>query len=436
MKFPRQFRTLAPRLLLLLAGTALALPALGAEMGVGCGAPGQGGWIRMSITIARPTLPDGTQVAGDETIEMQITAPRLDRLEDKAEIFRLSLPPEFEGKIKLSGEGTEVWATGLNGWRVASMSIFGDETNEPDANLSYVTPTDELALCSLSGVASGLNATGAPGRFALNAGGHAVMVPTAPGMPAQIVEQQVFSQLMAQGAVVRFASLADLGLLGAVPTDGSVLVIEGLDATGLAQQLSDTGLSVDVAGLASPPLPPADPRRHDSRHRARRQLRGLRYRQPAAPARRLLLSRLGPLLRHRVLCRGTHRSDAPGRRLDNDPAARRLHGSGRAARHRGGDPDRDPRPAPGLLPADHGDLQRRHAAGALEHPRRPIREPALGGHARGDEDPSQRRHLQFDLPRAAALHLHARERPAAGGAGRRPAAAGLHGDRWALGPCR
>jgi len=260
MKLPRRFRSLTASVFLLLAWAAFALPARAdGEMGVGCGPPAKGGWVKLAITIARPTLPDGTQVTETAIIELQITGPPDWTAELKAELFRTGLPSEFEGKIELSGEGREVWATGKKGWRVSSMSIFGDETNEPDATLSAVTPTDELGFCSLSGMASGLSASGAPGRFALNAGGHAVMVPTAPGMPAQVVEQQVFMQLLAQGATVRFATAADLALLGAVPHDGTALVIEGLDAAGLAQSLSDTGLTVDLAGLASPVLPAADP---------------------------------------------------------------------------------------------------------------------------------------------------------------------------------
>ena len=252
MEFPLRRGMLSLRLLLVIALAAFAVPALGGEMGITCGQPAKTGWVRMYIKVTRPSGYTETAI-----IEMELSG--FWTAEMKALFFRLSVPPGFEDKFEFSGEGTEVTATGKNGWRVSGMGIDNDETNEPDAMLSYVTPSNDLALCSLSGVASGLTATGAPGSFALTVAGHNVLVPTGPGMPAQIIEQQVFSQLMGQGAAVRLATAEDLALVSGVPNDGLVLAIEGLDASGLSEQLQDTGLIVDIAGVVNPLMPPADP---------------------------------------------------------------------------------------------------------------------------------------------------------------------------------
>lgn len=233
---------------------ACALPSRAEEMGVTCGPPAKGGWINLWIKISRPTGLTETI-----NIELQITGPPVWTAELKAEFFRISLPDEFANKVVLSGEGRDVKATGLNGWRVSGMGIDNDETNEPDTILSAVTPTDELALCSLSGVASGQTAIGTPGSFALQIAGHSALVPTAPGLPAQLIEQQVMSQLQAQGVPAHFATPQEIALLAGVPQDGVLLAIPGPDAAGLAQDLRDSGLVLDLAGLVSPPLPEPDP---------------------------------------------------------------------------------------------------------------------------------------------------------------------------------
>ncbi len=137
-----------------------------------------------------------------------------------------------------------------NGWRVEGVTVTQDDSWEPHLiSLSVPLPYQE-AFCSLAGSASGVDVHGLVGAgfVRLTVGGMTITQPTQPGMPAAIVEQMLIGQLNQAGIPARFATPSDFaGGYETLPHDSQVIWFPVPDTTGFGEEITDAGLSLDLA---------------------------------------------------------------------------------------------------------------------------------------------------------------------------------------------
>lgn len=229
---------------------AAIVTGAGAESGLICGKPKTSGRVTMHVVL-RPAAGPDTVISVTLMIDSSRTA------DDKATDFWVAFVATMGDYVAPTHDATgKIVFAGKPGWTVTGAGIDNDETNEPDTTLCTATPSSQSALCSLSGTASGVAVDGSPGRFRVTISGRTVVVPTFPGMPAAIVEQQVIGQLNGMGVPARLATPSDFaGGLAVLPHDTSVIVMQPLDTTGFSEELNDTGLDMQLATLLdrSPP---------------------------------------------------------------------------------------------------------------------------------------------------------------------------------------
>jgi hypothetical protein len=88
------------------------------------------------------------------------------------------------------------------------------------------------------------------GFVKLTVGGTTVTQPTQPGMPSMVVEQMLIGRLNQEGIPARFATEADFaGGFETLPHDNQVIWIPIPDTTGFREEITDSGLSLDIAAV-------------------------------------------------------------------------------------------------------------------------------------------------------------------------------------------
>jgi hypothetical protein len=160
------------------------------------------------------------------------------------------------------GDTAEIDFKGQNDWMVHSVHVITDDSHEPDQVSLGIPFPDQEALCSLSGVASGRDVHGRAAFVRLTVGQTTVTQPTQPGMPAQVVEQVLISQLNQAGIAARFATAEDFaGCYQHLPHDNGVIWFLAPDTTGFREEITDLGLALDIAAAldGSPNAPAAVP---------------------------------------------------------------------------------------------------------------------------------------------------------------------------------
>ena len=255
----------------------VATPAL-AHKGLICGTP-RAGHVTVNVMVK---IGDGLVVIRKFELDIygDVSA------EQKAELIRILIGATHtdpsRDEIHAGGEGATVLPTGANGSKIMGIWLSRDSTYEDDKFLASTTSTDDRGLCSLSGTASGNSPTGGQGYVRVAAFGRVAQVPTFPGMPAQVAEQQLMQQLSGQGVEARPAGPADFqGAMAALTHDTGVIYIGPGTALGspvrsaapsavpadveiLEVTVSDAGLMLDLAGVSYPDEPVvgvgADPR--------------------------------------------------------------------------------------------------------------------------------------------------------------------------------
>lgn len=139
-----------------------------------------------------------------------------------------------------------------NNWKVDSVVVTGDTSCEPHVISMGIPRPYQEALCSLSGVASGNSLQGQIGAGAvrISVGGQDVVVPTQAGMPSTVVEQMLVARLNQVGIPARFATAQDFaGGYESLPHDAQVILFPVPDTTGIGQETTDSGLSLDLVGI-------------------------------------------------------------------------------------------------------------------------------------------------------------------------------------------
>lgn len=222
--------------LLMMSGPAVA------NTGVICGKPKKSGNVTMNVVVKRGV--ETRVVAVTLAVDVSWTA------EYKANLFWAAFAVTKADTVLPAQSIERIEMAGQNGWTVTGVGIANDESLEPDDTFSAAPFADQVALCSLSGTASGLAADGSPGSFRVTISGRTVTLPTFPGMPASILEQQLIGQLNGMGVQSRFATAADFADgLEALPHDASVVWMQPSDSTGFQEELNDTGLLMQLAML-------------------------------------------------------------------------------------------------------------------------------------------------------------------------------------------
>lgn len=248
------FRTLSMVTLLVFAGIG-ATPAAAQRQSLDTGDPTRTGQFGVSISVRDSRNGEVYLLSWEVTIDAAILAlPTAEaRRNAKAAAVVAGMPPEFGNQISLSltnGNHLTVWPNLFFG--DDSIDYWKDETNEGLDRVSSTEPGSQDGLFSLEGQTNGFDAGGAPGYVLLEAGPAVAFVPTVPGMPADLVEDELLLQLASQGVTARLATQADALLenYGArFVGDGRVIVIEDFPTTGLGVDIKDTGLTGDVFGV-------------------------------------------------------------------------------------------------------------------------------------------------------------------------------------------
>ncbi len=252
----------APRAALLASLLALVVVA-GAASGdpkIKCGQPTKsGGFVTITIALTRG---EESHVIVLRDISFGPSFPDTDKAEFLVQLIKLVEDPNKEFLVAERAPGSnEVELHPQNNWKLKGHGIQQDGTGEPDW-IAYDGSADgSAALCSLSGTASGTSPTGGQGMVAIQAFGVPAQVPTANGMPAQLVEQLLMQQLQSHGVAARWAVPSDFeGAFASMEHDAMVLYVPpppGNAPATLFESVMDQGLTLDLAAVAAPPSPPS-----------------------------------------------------------------------------------------------------------------------------------------------------------------------------------
>lgn len=241
---PARFRWLLTAALLLITGLAAASPAL-AKNKLTCGKPTKSGPMRVQVIVFKgpPTVR--------ETKEVTVQVEASWSAEQKADSIRAAFGRlGIEDTLKATGNTALITFEGQNFWGVENIALIRDDDQQPDQISLGVPPSDQEALCSLAGTASGRNVTGGPGFVRLVVGGVEVVQPTQPGMPAMVVEQMLIGRLNSAGVPARWATPGDFaGGSAVLPHDNFVIWFPIADSTGFLEEITDQALSLDLASV-------------------------------------------------------------------------------------------------------------------------------------------------------------------------------------------
>jgi hypothetical protein len=254
----RRIRNLTALTLAILLGLVWIAGPASADPKIKCGSPTKGDG-RVTIVI---TLQKGGET--HDIILRDIFFPEGYPAADKAGFIAGLITqlddPNHERITATHADGSdEVQLHCENGWTINGNSIGQDGTGEPDWVAYDGSSAGGEALCSLSGVATGVSPMGGQGIVGIQAFGAQAHLSTSPGMPAQLVESMLMQQLQSQGLPVRWAQPGDFnGPFHAMQHDDAVLFIlpPGANAPGsIFEMVADNGLQLDLMALAAPPDP-------------------------------------------------------------------------------------------------------------------------------------------------------------------------------------
>jgi hypothetical protein len=231
-----------PTTLWILATTLVVAPTFGTTKII-CGKPTKTGTINVIICMMNG---DGHKVCRP----VPVTVPATATAQQKADSVRAVVNRKV-GNDTLTATGTTSTVTfeGHNSWRVDVIAAGPDGTEEPDEFALGIPPNQQEGLCSLAGVATGLNVSGGPAFVRIKVGQAIVMTPTQQGMTADIVEQLLIARLNQAGVQARFATAADFQGYEDLQHDPRVIWFPIPDSTGCGEEITDVGLGLDLAGV-------------------------------------------------------------------------------------------------------------------------------------------------------------------------------------------
>jgi hypothetical protein len=230
----------------ILLATALtgAPPAFGSTSKIKIGKPAKTGriWIEVALRHANGT---------PATVLVPIRVDGSWSAETKASYVEMAFDAVADAnKIETILDRDLITFRGKNNWYVDLVGVAKDSTGETDViSLGLPTPvSDQEALCSLAGTASGTDSQGGPGFVRLQVGETTITQQTWAGMPSAVVEQILIGQLNAAGIPARFATPNDFaGSAQGLDHDNEVIWFPVPDTTGFLEQISDVGLDLDLA---------------------------------------------------------------------------------------------------------------------------------------------------------------------------------------------
>jgi hypothetical protein len=236
---------------------AAASPVLGFTSKLTCGKPTRNGRLTVSLVMIKD---DGSTTYPEVSLDVDSTWTA----ETKAAFLRAEFWARvaLRDTVKALGTTAEIQFKGQNEWQVHSVNVIRDDSKEPDQVALGIPYPDQVALCSMSGAATGRDTQGGAAFVRLTVGQTIVTQPTQPGMPAEVVEQMLIGQLNQAGIAARFATPEDLtGCYESLPHDGRVIWFLAPDTTGFGEEITDLGLGLDIAAALnrSPEVPSAAP---------------------------------------------------------------------------------------------------------------------------------------------------------------------------------
>ncbi|MCP3919567.1 MAG: hypothetical protein GY711_28870 [bacterium] len=240
-------------LLLGLAGL-MALPVSAQRQSLETGDPTRTGQFGVSIAVRDSRNGEAYLLSWEVTIDASILArpTAQQRMEAKAAAVVAGMPPEFGNQVSLTRAGNKLTVVPKPHFGDDSIDYWKDETNEGLDRIASTEPGKMDGLFSLEGMTSGFDAMGGPGHVLLDVGGGAAFVPTLPGMPADLIEDEILFQLQSQGVAAHLSTPAD-ALLENYGTrfagDGRVIVIDEFPPNGMLVDIKDGGLVGDVFGV-------------------------------------------------------------------------------------------------------------------------------------------------------------------------------------------
>jgi hypothetical protein len=237
---------------------AFAPATFGSTSKIKCGKPSKTGRIWIAVALRHA---DGTSAT--ELVPVHVDGSW--SAEVKASYLQMAFNAVADAhKVTATLTGDQLTFVGQGDWGVDLVGVAKDSTGESDVvSLGPPTPlSDQDALCSLSGTASGTDSQGGSGFIRLRLGGTILTQQTWPGMPSVVAEQLLIGQLNGAGIPARFATPDDFaGGYESIPHDNEVIWFPAQDTTGYLEQVNDTGLALDLAAVldGTPEAPSSAP---------------------------------------------------------------------------------------------------------------------------------------------------------------------------------
>ena len=175
-------RRFPPVAWLLVAILAIASPVLGYTSKLTCGKPTTNGKIKVSLIMMKDDGTFGYPREVSLDVDSSWTAV------EKAAFLRTEFWARLglRDTVKALGSTAEIQFQGQHGWMVHSVNVIADDSHEPDQVALGIPFPDQESLCSLSGVASGRDASGGQAIVGLTVGQVTVTIPTQPECPRRL----------------------------------------------------------------------------------------------------------------------------------------------------------------------------------------------------------------------------------------------------------
>ena len=244
-----------PTALWIVATGLVAAPTFGTTKLI-CGKPTKTGVINVIICMMNG---DGHKVCRPVVVQVDGRASAKAKADSVRSAVGAQVGPDT---LKaLAGTTPTVTFQGQGTWRVDVIAAGPDGTEEPDEFALGIPSAEQECLCSLGGVATGLNLNGGPAFVRIRVGQATVVLPTQQGVPAEIVEQMLIARLNQAGVAARFAPASDFQDYEDLSHDPRVIWFPAADSTGFGEEITDVGLPLDIAGVlnGSPGAPTSAP---------------------------------------------------------------------------------------------------------------------------------------------------------------------------------
>jgi hypothetical protein len=233
----------------------VAAPTFGTTKIV-CGKPTRTGAINIIICMMNG---DGHKVCRPVVVQVDGRASA----QAKADSVRAAVGAQVgtDTLEALAGTTPTVEFQGQGTWRVDVIAAGPDGTQEPDEFALGIPSNEQEGLCSLAGVATGVNVNGGPAFVRIRVGQATVMQATQQGMPAEILEQMLIGRLNQAGVPARFATASDFEDYETLSHDPRAIWFPIADSTGFGEETTDVGLPLDIAAVlnGSPGAPTSAP---------------------------------------------------------------------------------------------------------------------------------------------------------------------------------